>query len=152
MTEKRPRSEAEIVEFLRSIDVKAPDSLHRQIESMVAERRRPARRRRGGLPVRAFASAPRLAAAGAIVAGVAAVAIIIGASGGGSSGLSQRQAAALTLRPATLAAPRESATHHAQLAAAVEGVAFPYWEDHLGWRSVGARSDRIGGRAVATVF
>ena len=59
MTEKRPRSEAEIVEFLRSIDVKAPDSLHRQIESMVAERRRPARRRRGGLPVRAFASTAR---------------------------------------------------------------------------------------------
>ena len=34
----------------------------------------------------------------------------------------------------------------------MEGVAFPYWQEAFGWRSVGARSDRIGGRAVTTVF
>jgi hypothetical protein len=152
MTDQRPRSESEIVEFVRSIDVKAPDSLHRQIESMIAERGPAARRRRRGSPARAFASAPRLAAAGAIVAAAAAVAIVLGSSGGGSSGLSARAAAALTLRPATQAAPRESQTDNAELAAAVEGVSFPYWEGRLGWRSVGARSDRAGGRAVKTVF
>jgi hypothetical protein len=31
-------------------------------------------------------------------------------------------------------------------------VAFPYWEHSFGWRSVGARSDQIGTRAVTTVF
>ena len=29
---------------------------------------------------------------------------------------------------------------------------FPYWEERFGWRSTGARNDRIGGRAVTTVF
>jgi hypothetical protein len=35
---------------------------------------------------------------------------------------------------------------------AVNGVAFPYWEDRFGWRAVGTRTDRIGGRTVTTVF
>jgi hypothetical protein len=152
MTEQRPRSESEIVELIRSIDVKAPDSLHRQLESMIAGQGRVAHRRGGGSAARSFASASRLAAAGAIVAAVAAIAIILGTSGGGSGALSQRAAAALTLRPATQPAPQESAGDHAKLAADVEGVAFPYWEGRLGWRAVGARSDRIAGRAITTVF
>jgi hypothetical protein len=152
MTDQRPRSESEVVELVRSIDVKAPDSLHRQLESMIAERGTVSRWRRGGSASRSFATAPRLAAAGAIVAAAAAAAIVLGSSGGGSSSLSERAAAALTLRPATQAAPQESTTNRTQLAAAVQGVAFPYWEEHLGWRAVGARSDRIGGRAITTVF
>ena len=51
-----------------------------------------------------------------------------------------------------MAAPRESGMRHTQLAAAVDGIAFPYWEERFGWRSTGARHDRIGGRAVTTVF
>jgi hypothetical protein len=58
----------------------------------------------------------------------------------------------LTLRPATVAAPPESPSSPAQLAAAVDGVAFPYWGERFGWRSTGARTDRIGGRSVTTVF
>ena len=63
-----------------------------------------------------------------------------------------RQAAAPTLRAATLPAPPESSANHAQLAVAVDGVPFPYWEDRFGWRSTGTRSDRIDGRTVTTVF
>jgi hypothetical protein len=31
-------------------------------------------------------------------------------------------------------------------------VSFPYWKESFGWRSTGARVDRIGGRSVQTVF
>jgi hypothetical protein len=72
--------------------------------------------------------------------------------GGGSTALSIRQASALTLAPATAAAPRESPGNGEQLAAAVDGVAFPYWEGRLGWRSTGARTDHLAGRTITTVF
>jgi hypothetical protein len=36
--------------------------------------------------------------------------------------------------------------------AAVQGVHFPYWEEHFGWRSTGQRTDRIAGRTITTVF
>ena len=83
---------------------------------------------------------------------VVAVALAVVLSGGGSPTISLGQAAAPTLRAATLPAPPESSAHHAQLAAAVDGVKFPYWEDRFGWRSTGARTDRVDGRAVTTVF
>jgi hypothetical protein len=46
-----------------------------------------------------------------------------------------------------MAAPVET-----QLATAVDGVTFPYWEDRFAWRSTGARTDRLDGRTVTTVF
>jgi hypothetical protein len=58
----------------------------------------------------------------------------------------------LTLRAATLPAPPESQTHHAQLAVAVDGVPFPYWSERFGWRSTGSRTDRVDGRSITTVF
>ncbi len=51
-----------------------------------------------------------------------------------------------------MAAPVENNAHPGQLAAAVDGVAFPYLEERFGWRSTGARTDRLGGRTVTTVF
>jgi hypothetical protein len=151
MNDKAPSTESELVEFVHAIDVRAPDSLHRRVESLVAESRPLGRRRRTGSG-RSFRLAPRLAATGAIAAALAAVAIAVGLSGGGSPTLSQSQAVALTLRPATETAPPESTRNHTELAAAVEGVSFPYWEGRLGWRSTGARTDRVGGRNVTTVF
>jgi hypothetical protein len=148
MTDPRPSTEAELVDFVQSIDVKAPDSLHRKVELMLDGAHPGARRTGAG----SFGIAPRLAAAGAVAAAAVAVAVTVGSSGGGSSSLSQRDAAALTLRPATRTAPRESSSNHTQLAAAVDGISFPYWGGRLGWRSVGARSDRVGGRTVTTVF
>ena len=138
MTELPPHTESELIELVRSSEVRAPDSLHRQVGTLLASRRR---RRLALHP-------PALAAMAAAV-----VAIVIAVSpGGGSSALSLRQAAAPTLRAATFPAPPESEAHHAQLAAAVDGVPFPYWEDRFGWRSTGMRSDQIAGRAITTVF
>jgi hypothetical protein len=154
MTERPPHTESELVEFVRSIDVRAPDSLHQRVESLVAERPRIARPR--SLSERSSGAGRasigrRLAAAGAMAAVVAvALAVILG--GGRAPGLSLRQASALTLRPATVAAPVASHNNRVQLAAAVDGVSFPYWEEHFGWRAAGARTDRIGGRAITTVF
>jgi hypothetical protein len=130
------------VELTAAVDVTAPASLHRQIETMLA----PARRRRTFTPVRIG-----LAAATAMLA-VAALAIGLLGGRASTSGLSVRQAAALTLAPATMSAPAEDKAHRTQLAAAVGGVAFPYWKERFGWRGSGARSDRIAGQAVTTVF
>jgi hypothetical protein len=154
MIEPRPHTESELVEFVRTIDVRAPEELHRRVESLIAARSSGARRRRS--PVGAFGGGRsglgmRLAGAGALAA-VAAVAIAAGLTGGSSSGLTVRQASTLTLLGATAPAPAEAPGNHAMLAASVEGVSFPYWEEHFGWRSTGARSDHVGGRSVTTVF
>jgi hypothetical protein len=152
MTEPRPSTEAELAELVRSIDVPAPESLHRHVQALVDERTGSSRARSRMGAARSFGLAPRLAAATAITAAAAAIAIAVGLSGGGSSTLNDRQTAALTLRAATERAPAESHSNHMQLAAAVDGVSFPYWEERFGWRSTGARSDRVGGRTVMTVF
>jgi hypothetical protein len=141
-----------IAELLRSFDAPAPESLHRRIESLMASHQSqfaPGSPRRG---VRRFSSLG-LASAGAVAAAVVAVAITVGLGGGGSAPtVSFGQAAASTLRAATLSAPPESQVHHAQLAVAVDGVPFPYWSERFGWRSTGSRTDRVDGRSITTVF
>jgi hypothetical protein len=129
---------------VRSIDVRAPQELHSRIDALVAERA-PAVQRRRTTPV-------RLGFAGALALAVVAIVLVVGLSGGGSSGLTLPKAVALTLRPATLAAPAEDPHNGTELAANVEGVAFPYWDDRFGWRSTGARTDNLDGHAVQTVF
>jgi hypothetical protein len=139
-----------IAELLRSFDAPAPQSLHRRIDSLVAghQDRRLAHRRFGHR-----LSFPTLAGAGAMAAAVALViAVGLSARGGSTPTLSVGQAAAPTLQTATLPPPPESLVHHAQLAAAVDGVPFPYWSERFGWRSSGARADRIDGHMVTTVF
>jgi hypothetical protein len=140
MTELPPHTESELIELVRSSDVRAPDSLHRQVGTLVASRRR---RKLALHP-------PVLGAVAAAVVLVVALAVVL--SGGGSPTLNMHQAAAPTLSAATRSAPRESSTNHAELTAAVDGVKFPYWEDRFGWRSTGMRSDQIAGRAITTVF
>jgi hypothetical protein len=151
MTHRRPQTESELVEFVRSIDVRAPESLHAGVQAMIAQRRR--QRTIGDRLAGVFARGlrPRFAAVGAVVA-AAAVAIALSVSGPGTSAPSLRDTAALTLLPSTGAAPPRSPMHHATLAAAVQGVSFPYWEDGLGWRSTGTRTDHLNGRSVTTVF
>jgi hypothetical protein len=131
------------VELVAAVDVRAPASLHRRIEGMARAPRRS----------RTLAT-PRIGFAAAAAAALAAGAIAIGLSRGPtpSSGLSVQRAAALTLSPATMPAPAESTAHRAQLDASVGGIPFPYWEERFGWRSSGARSDRLAGRDVTTVF
>ena len=143
------RAESELVEFVRSIDVRAPESLHSRVQALVADAsRRKGRRGPGHRRAPAFA---RYAIAGALAAAVAAIAIAIGLSGGGN-GPFIGPTSALTLGRSTAAAPRENPHNSARLAAAVEGVAFPYWEERFGWRSTGTRHDHVNGRAVTTVF
>jgi hypothetical protein len=155
MTETPTQSEDEqrrIAELVRSFDASAPESLHRQVESLVVTRQEQERHVARRAWRRVF-SPVGLAGAGAALAAVVAVAIAVGLSGGGSAPtVSFSQAAAPTLRAATLPAPSESQAHHAQLAVAVEGVPFPYWSERFGWHSTGSRTDRVDGRSITTVF
>jgi len=154
MTERRPRTENEAIELVRSIDVAAPESLHQRVDSLLLAHS-PRRRRAGvgGARARSLGwGRGRLAAVGASMAAAAALGAILALTTGPASSLSLRSASALTLRPATAAAPSESRSNRAELAASVQGVSFPYWEERVGWRSVGARSDRLDGREVRTVF
>ena len=105
--------ESDVVELIRSIDVRAPDSLHAKIDAMIAERsgrrRRAPRASRSSPPHARRRFGPRLAAVGSIVAAIAALVIVV-ALGSSSSTLSVHDAAALTLRAATRAgAGREPA-------------------------------------------
>ncbi len=139
-----------VADLLRSFDAPAPESLHRQVESLVAshQRRFVPRSRRSALR-RLFPAS----LAGAVALAITVVALVVGLGGGGSaSTFSFSQAAAPTLRAATLPAPPESRAHNAKLADAVEGVSFPYWSESFGWHSTGARTDRVDGRSITTVF
>jgi hypothetical protein len=141
MSERTPPTESELVELVRSIDVRAPERLHGHIDALVAER-----------TLRRNRTAPlRLGVAGAVALAAIAAVLVVSLSRG-SSALTLRTAVALTLRPATAPAPAQDALHPGELAADVEGIAFPYWEDRFGWRSAGARTDSIDGRTVTTVF
>src|ERR1019366_8894798 len=147
MSPRRPDDETELIELIRSIDVRAPEALHRRTEALIAEHAAGAR---GPTWTARPRMTLRVGGSPALVAAVIALPPILG--GGGSSRLQVREAAALTLRAATASAPGESPSTRAQLAAAVDGVAFPYWEERFGWRASGSRSDRMGGRSVRTVF
>jgi hypothetical protein len=169
---RRPRSESELIEFIRSSDVRAPEALHERVQALARQRPKrpwgrrvrgdegdtPGERRGSGFPASSRAATGRVAPllswrlGAAVAAAAIAGALVAGLTGPGSPGLSVRQASALTLRQPTGAAPQRSASNHDELTAAVDGVAFPYWEDALGWRATGVRSDRTGGRTVTTVF
>jgi hypothetical protein len=143
MSERDPRVESELSERLRAIDVRAPQELHERIGALVAERTGARRGPAGGRW--------QLGGAVALAAIVAALAIGL-AGGGGSSQLTMRVTVALTQRPATTSAPTENPHNGTQLAVAVDGVPFPYWEDRFGWRSTGSRTDSVDGREITTVF
>lgn len=146
MSEPTPPTESELIELIRTSDVRAPDELHRRVESLIA-----AHSREQG-PTLLGAGRSRLALGlGVAIAAVLAIALAVGLSGGGGA-LTVRQASVVTLGPATMPAPVESVSHSGRLNAAVDGVYFPYWEDHFGWRSTGTRTDHVGGRVVTTVF
>ncbi len=152
MSENPPRippTEAELVELVRAIDVRAPEQLHARIQALVDERTATAERRWTILPPRRALLAPL---AGAVAIAAVAVALLVGGGSGTPSLPSVQSASASTLGPATMRAPVESRHNRAQLTAAVDGVAFPYWEESFGLRSVGARADRVSGRELTTVF
>jgi hypothetical protein len=93
-----------------------------------------------------------LAASGLAAVCVLAVALVLALSGpderAGSP--SVEQVAAVTRLPARQAAP--VAVGGARLSVAVEGLSFPDWHATHGWATTGRRTDRVGNRAVTTVF
>jgi hypothetical protein len=147
MSDERPTTESELIDFMHAVDVPAPERLRRATETLVAEHAGSPRRAHRGLIGLRVAASGALAVCAAVV-----VALVLALGGSGSSGLSVGEAAALTLRPAMSPAPPENRVRRAQLAANVEGLAFPYWGEQFGWRSSGSRVDRISGRTVTTVF
>jgi hypothetical protein len=155
MSERVPKTESELVKFVRAIDVRAPQELHGRIEALVTERSAPS-----GEGARAAGSTagpswlPRRVGAAAIAAAIVLVALVVALSStGGSTAISTGRAYALTQGTAALPAPQpDPSADGAGLAARVEDVAFPNWEARYGWRSAGERIGRIGGRAVTTVF
>lgn len=142
-----PRTEEELVELLRSVDARAPKRLHARVQAMANEHEAAHTTLRGAL----YGMRLRLGALAAVGA-AAGAALALALGGAGTSALSLGEAAAITLRPATLPAPAESQSDGAQLNAGVEGISFPYWEDRFGWRSTGSRTTQVAGRTVHTVF
>jgi hypothetical protein len=156
-----------VVELTAAVNVRAPQSLHRRVEAMLAQDApgasaahaaehpqppwRTSLRSRAKTASFGFARTRRIGFAA--VAAVAVLAAVVAlAATGGSSGLSVQRTAALTLSPATGPAPAENEQHRSQLTVAVGGVAFPYWKERFGWRSSGTRKDELAGRTVTTVF
>jgi hypothetical protein len=152
MSERPPQTESELVQFVRAIDVRAPQELHGRIEELIAQRSTPPASARQRLPFgRPGWLGMRLGAIAAVAA-VAIVALVVALTGTGGLGpLSPGRAYALTQGAAGMPAPSPGA-HPATLSATVEDVAFPNWQAHFGWRSAGERIERVGARSVTTVF
>ena len=142
-------AEQRVAELVRAVDVRAPQALHRRVQEMVAS---PAPRRRGWGGLMHGRLRPTLAAMAVAAAVGAALALLSGGSPHPASAPTVSAASRLTLSAATLGAPHESRAHATQLNVAVDGVAFPYWDERFGWRASGTRTDTIGGRSVTTVF
>jgi anti-sigma factor RsiW len=83
---------------------------------------------------------------------LAALAAILVVLATGPAGPTVALAATVATRPAvaSVGEPREDSVRLPGVRAA--GLPFPYWEDRFGWRATGARTDRIDGRALTTVF
>jgi anti-sigma factor RsiW len=85
---------------------------------------------------------------GGSLAALAAAAVVLFSAG--ASGPSVAEAAQVALAPPRSPAPAVMADEKT-LDAAVDGVAYPYWADAIGWRAIGSRTDAVEGRAVRTV-
>ena len=90
-----------------------------------------------------------LALAG-VLAAVAAAFLVL-TMGGGPATPSVAGAARLAALPANGPAPGASGTGGTQLAAAVQGVAFPDLSSSYGWRATGVRHGRVDGRDATVV-
>ncbi len=154
------RTQRDALSVLASVEsVRAPESLHRSVESLMRSTPAPASRGRRSRRLRL-----QVGVAGALAAAAAAAALAIaltssdpgpGSGPGPSSGPggpTVLRAAEAALGPSTLPAPAPSRTRRGELARSMDSVAYPYWQDSLGWRASGARTDSVDGRQVSTVF
>jgi anti-sigma factor RsiW len=131
------------VTMLRALDEPAPAALHARIRELTDGAAAPWRAARWRRPL-------FIPAATALAVAIAALVVLIG--GAGTTKPTIPETARLALAAATSPAPGEDAAHRNQLRLAVDGIAFPYYERADGWTATGARSDRLQGRRVVTVF
>jgi hypothetical protein len=104
----------------------------------------------GATRIRSRRVVPRLALAGLVsVAAVVVAAVVLS---GGPGAATVAEAAELASQPPTAPAPAPAGTAGTRLAAGVEGVPFPDFAQTYGWRALGVRRDRIGGRDATVVF
>jgi len=89
-----------------------------------------------------------LAGGGALAALIAVLVFVVS----GTSAPSVASAAQLGQRAPTAPAPTAQADQPKLLDADVSGVPFPNWAGKFGWRPIGKRVDRVGGRNAVTVF
>jgi anti-sigma factor RsiW len=122
----------------------AAEEVPEPLRAAVEARRRPLGRRS-----RARGRVPRFALAGA--AAVAAVVVAAVVLSGGPGAPTVADAARLGTQSPT-AAPPPVGTPATKLAIAVEGVAFPNLAPWSGWRAVGVRRGRLGGRSATIVY
>jgi hypothetical protein len=121
-------------------ETRAPLALRERIE---ADRHRAGSRR----------AAPRRWGVFAPIAGVlAAVIVAVVLMTGGSGAPTVFATASLAARGPVLPAPQEDPSNEAVLQTSLEGVPFPYWGDSFQWEAVGARDDKINGRAAKTIY
>jgi hypothetical protein len=85
-------------------------------------------------------------------AAAVAVALVLILSGGASGGPSVADAAALSTKPPTLAAPGVAPGVPQLLRAEVDRVPFPDYAVKFGWKPAGARHDAPSGRQATTVY
>lgn len=106
-------------------------------------------------PTRTVVARRRLAYAGGLAGVLAAIALALALvlPGGTPGAPSVSDAAALASRGPTQAPPApDPVSPHAMLHQSVGEVYFPNWGSSLGWRAVGARTDRLGGHHAVTVY
>lgn len=119
-------------------DTRAPPALRARIEAQRKQR-----------------AAPRFRPAYGGVLGLAVLllALVLISPAGTPSAPSLSQAAALALAPASAPPPRpDPSAPTVKLERSLEHVYFPNWSSRLGWRPVGQRVDRLGGRLAITVY
>jgi hypothetical protein len=145
--ENRNREE-QVVNLLRAAALRerAPESLRAEVTAMRA--RAGAHSRRGPTIRR-----PVLGAVGFGMPAVAAAIVALVVALGGAGAPSLAQAAALAVRgPSSAPVPAFEPGAPSYLTARVGRLHFPNWASQGGWRTVGVRHDKIGNRAVTTVY
>jgi hypothetical protein len=138
------RGSALVAAAMAHPEARAPQALRESLErrGMAARASRPR-----PLPSGRWLFAPAVAAVGVLAA---ALVVALGGPGERAGAPSVQQVAAVVRLPALQAAP--VAVGGARLSASVEGLAFPDWRRRFGWTTTGRRTDRVGDRAVTTVF
>jgi hypothetical protein len=93
-----------------------------------------------------------LATAGSAAVAGAAAGLVVAISGGAVAQASVLQAAQVTNRTAqhAVSEPRRGVEYLPGVRA--NGLTYPSWDDHFGFRASGVRYDRVGGHLVTTVF